>query len=450
METRNTTGHERCTLLSGTFDTLVQVGLGLFALTVLVVKRYLERPMRPVKVWLFDASKQAIGAFAAHGANMFIAILLTSAASDNTEADQCAFYFVNFTLDTTFGVLLNYAFLRLLVRAAERRNWTTLQVPGDYGNPIRLRTWLLQLSTWILIIFTVKIVIGSGIFVLEGPLGDVAAWIFHPLREHPHIELLIVMVACPCLMNGLQFWMTPEASTCKLLSGPFETLIQVVLGFIAMSVLVVKRMRESPRRPLGVWLFDAGKQAIGAGVAHAANLAIAIVLVGFSHKKDTADQCAMYFINFTLDTSFGVLLNWALLQGLVRLAKHFKWAMLQVPGEYGDPIRVTVWLVQLTSWLVIILLTKVIIGRVILLFHPQLEGFGDALFEPLRDFPRTELVLVMIACPCLMNGLQFWVQDSFLKKKHKYELVAKQRRSLPSIDDDHRLPDIELALCKKT
>lgn len=37
-------------------------------------------------------------------------------------------------------------------------------------------------------------------------------------------------------------------------------------------------------------------------------------------------------------------------------------------------------------------------------------------FAPLRPYPDVELALVMIACPCLMNAIQFWVQDSFLKK----------------------------------
>ncbi|OQS05564.1 hypothetical protein THRCLA_02328, partial [Thraustotheca clavata] len=465
---------ERCTLLSGGFDTLVQVGLGLFALTVLVVKRYLERPMRPVKVWMFDASKQAIGAFSAHAANMAIAIFLTSAARGKTDADQCAFYFVNFTLDTTFGVLLNYAFLQLLVIIADKCNIQSLQVPGDYGNPIQIKIWLLQLTTWIVIIFTTKLVIGTVIFCFERQLGDIAKWIFTPLASHPHIELIIVMVACPCLMNGLQFWIQDNflkkpsndmeklqddektspnlqddatiltqtsthlmVSSCRLLSGVFESLVQVVLGLIAMSVLVLKRYRESPRRPVQVWLFDAGKQAIGAGVAHAANIAIAIFLVGYSQKKDPADQCAMYFINFTLDTSFGVLLNWLLLRGLVRLAKYYKWTHLQIPGEYGDPVQVQIWLLQLLSWLVIILLTKLIIGRVIVMFHADLELFGDILFKPLENYPHAELVLVMIACPCLMNALQFWIQDSFLKKKSKYALVPKQKMN------DQELSEIE-------
>lgn len=39
---------------------------------------------------------------------------------------------------------------------------------------------------------------------------------------------------------------------CKLLSGEFAALLQVLLGLIALSVLVVKRLRETPRRPLAV------------------------------------------------------------------------------------------------------------------------------------------------------------------------------------------------------
>jgi hypothetical protein len=41
-------------------------------------------------------------------------------------------------------------------------------------------------------------------------------------------------------------------SECRLLSGDFAALLQVLLGLIAMSVLVVKRLREVPRRPIMV------------------------------------------------------------------------------------------------------------------------------------------------------------------------------------------------------
>lgn len=39
---------------------------------------------------------------------------------------------------------------------------------------------------------------------------------------------------------------------CKLLSGGFAALMQVMLGFIAFSVLVLKRYHEVPQRPLAV------------------------------------------------------------------------------------------------------------------------------------------------------------------------------------------------------
>ncbi|ETV95751.1 hypothetical protein, variant 2 [Aphanomyces invadans] len=106
---------ERCTLLNGTFNDLIQVMLGLIALSVLIFKRYHEHPRRPMKIWIFDASKQLIGAGVAHAANLAIAIALTGLAKGRTDADQCAFYFINFTLDTTLGVAVNYVLLKALV-----------------------------------------------------------------------------------------------------------------------------------------------------------------------------------------------------------------------------------------------------------------------------------------------------------------------------------------------
>lgn len=53
---------------------------------------------------------------------------------------------------------------------------------------------------------------------------------------------------------------------------------------------------------------------------------------------------------------------------------------------------------------------------------------AEWLFEPLRNQPRAELLVVMIACPCIMNAAQFWIQDNFLKRK-KPELKYAARDS---------------------
>ncbi|RHZ30096.1 hypothetical protein DYB26_005959 [Aphanomyces astaci] len=108
-----------------------------------------------------------------------------------------------------------------------------------------------------------------------------------------------------------------EANNCKLISGTFETLVQIGLGIIALSVLVLKR---------------------------------------------------------------------------------------------------TVWLTQLLSWIAIVLTAKLVIARAIYAFSSPLNAFGNWLFEPLSNYPKLELLFVMVACPCLMNALQFWVTDNFLKK----------------------------------
>ena len=42
--------HEPCTLLNGGFDRSVQIVLGFIAMLILIVKRYGEYPMRPLKV----------------------------------------------------------------------------------------------------------------------------------------------------------------------------------------------------------------------------------------------------------------------------------------------------------------------------------------------------------------------------------------------------------------
>lgn len=84
------------------------------------------------------------------------------------------------------------------------------------------------------------------------------------------------------------------------------------------------------------------------------------------------------------------------------------------------------WLAQLLSWILVIFVTKLVIAMVILLLEDPLGQLAIWLFTPLRPYPRVELALVMIACPCMMNAVQFWIQDSFLKKDVRDEstLVA--------------------------
>lgn len=84
---------------------------------------------------------------------------------------------------------------------------------------------------------------------------------------------------------------------------------------------------------------------VGAGFAHVANLVIAILLYHYTHDgggdEPRVDQCAFYFVNFTMDTTIGVVLNWAFLECLSTLAQKFRWTSLATPGDYGNPVKIT-------------------------------------------------------------------------------------------------------------
>ena len=49
------------------------------------------------------------------------------------------------------------------------------------------------------------------------------------------------------------------------------------------------------------------------------------------------------------------------------------------------------------------------------LFHRELEFLGDILLMPFEDYPKLELVAVVIVIPIIMNAIIFWITDSFIK-----------------------------------
>lgn len=75
-------------------------------------------------------------------------------------------------------------------------------------------------------------------------------------------------------------------SECKLMSGLFADVVQLVLGGVAVSTLVFKRYRERPRRPWRIWFMDVSKQGLGALFAHVLNLFLSTALSWNSSCSD--------------------------------------------------------------------------------------------------------------------------------------------------------------------
>ncbi|CEG45667.1 Protein of unknown function DUF3661, vaculolar transmembrane [Plasmopara halstedii] len=197
---------------------------------------------------------------------------------------------------------------------------------------------------------------------------------------------------------------------CVLFSDAASYAIQLLLGLVAIATLWYKRHVERPRRPLQIWLMDIAKQMIGASVGHIINLFVSIQM------PPVTDECAWYFLNFLSDCTLGMIVSLAFLRLQQELAFSMNWVNIQESGEYGNPPSYRVWALQLMSWLVIIVFSKAIVVSVMIAAATPLGLVGELLFHSLRGYPFTELVLVMIVCPSFLNIVQFWIQDSFLKR----------------------------------
>lgn len=197
---------------------------------------------------------------------------------------------------------------------------------------------------------------------------------------------------------------------CQLLSGTETYAIQLLLGAIAFATLWYKRQVERPRRTLTIWSMDVSKQAIGATVSHFINISIAIQL------PPVTDECVWYFLNFISDCTLGMLVSLAFLRLQQELAFALNWSSVQESGEYGNPPSYRIWLAQLVAWLTIIVFSKAIVVCVLIASSSTLGMIGTLLFRPIQAYPFAELFLVMVVCPTFLNVVQFWIQDSFLKR----------------------------------
>ena len=65
-----------------------------------------------------------------------------------------------------------------------------------------------------------------------------------------------------------------QQAVCKVYDRDdfFTTVVQLVLAFMALASLYLKRMQEVPQRTLKTWALDISKQGIGACYAHVLNM----------------------------------------------------------------------------------------------------------------------------------------------------------------------------------
>ena len=204
-----------CKLLSDAFSYLIQIFLGLVAISSLVYKRYLERPQRPWKIWGFDVGKQLVGGFFVHLGNIAVSSYILNKAG----GDECAWYFINFFVDCTLGVGIVYVSHKLICEfVIYVQPHSVLAHIGDYHDPPEIKIWVIQLIPYILSLIINKVIIVSFLYGLEDPMTYFGNWLFGAFRDNPQGELVVVMILCPWLLTTLQFWLFDKLLKAKVIS----------------------------------------------------------------------------------------------------------------------------------------------------------------------------------------------------------------------------------------
>uniref|UniRef100_K3WI25 Uncharacterized protein n=1 Tax=Globisporangium ultimum (strain ATCC 200006 / CBS 805.95 / DAOM BR144) TaxID=431595 RepID=K3WI25_GLOUD len=205
-------GSDQCYLFTDAFGRVLQLLLLFAALLILYLKRKLESPVRPFKVWLMDLGKQGIGSLLCHWLNIVISIFMV--ANSSTDDDECAIYFVVYTLDATLGIPLVLLFLRAAHATAMRLNATLLIDSGYYGDPPQWQIWGAQATAYTLVLLLMKATNLGVLAALYTPLARVSSALFATFAQHRHLELLLVMIIVPGVFNTCQFWIFDSHLKC--------------------------------------------------------------------------------------------------------------------------------------------------------------------------------------------------------------------------------------------
>ncbi|CBZ49630.1 klla0c10076p, related [Neospora caninum Liverpool] len=195
----------QCELLGefGSFGWWLQGVLAVLSFSSLLIKRWQEKPRRPLKVFCFDTLKQITGSGVLHILNLVFASLLSSVSTE--DADPCEWYWLNIMVDTTLGVYV----LHLLVEWMTRwRSLTGSTAFGYYGNPPAWRACLRQVLVWQVIVSAMKMLMVLVMVVGQTPLTWIAAALLNSLDDQPRVKLVVVMVLTPLTMNTIQYWIT--------------------------------------------------------------------------------------------------------------------------------------------------------------------------------------------------------------------------------------------------
>ena len=145
--------------------------------------------------------------------------------TNETKKDECVWYFLNFFLDTSIGILICYGLMKIANYIVEKKDISFLksgfyfEVKYKKGKPrykLKMMMYFSQLLLWEFIIILNKILMFILNFICQSLFFEIGSYILSPFAWDKRLKLIMVMVIFPVIFNAIQFWVFDELLKFKL------------------------------------------------------------------------------------------------------------------------------------------------------------------------------------------------------------------------------------------
>jgi hypothetical protein len=139
-------------------------------------------------------------------------LLLAVTLSKQNDDDACVWYLVNCLMDTSVGVVFNWILVRV-IEVLARRNKIEELVSGCYYSQsttefndmnINYSIWAIQTSLWCIISSFMKLMTYSIMLSAPDFFERMGTNLLSSVSVYPRLELIIVMVIVPFVLNCIQ------------------------------------------------------------------------------------------------------------------------------------------------------------------------------------------------------------------------------------------------------
>lgn len=201
---------EKCEFF-GILGIFHQLILGVLSFSLLILKRFLEKPRRPWIIWFYDVLKQIISSFVLYSANIIFSYLLSN---NKQNSDLCTIYFMNLFLGCIVGYYITSLYIYLFIYLKKIYNFkiffNEVYYEEIYMNNtktylIKKKVYILELALWTSIQLIWKFIL----LILFGFFRQIFIYIGDKCLKpftNIHIKSFMILCAFPLIFNGFYHW----------------------------------------------------------------------------------------------------------------------------------------------------------------------------------------------------------------------------------------------------